>query len=99
MVNTTISWQLLPSWPARDLVVSCSGIRQSQMPAANSRFVAVRSHSTANGVQLQWRGANGYAMSMAMTKAIQGDRTVAGVHVTDSTFPTRLGPPPLSLPV
>jgi hypothetical protein len=99
MVNTTIGCQLLPSWPSRDLVVPCSGVgQQSQWPATNSRLAAVRSHSTTS-VQLRWRGADGYAMSMAMTKAIQGDHTASGVHVTDRTFPTRLGPPPLSPPV
>lgn len=55
------------------------------------------------GVQLQHGVADAYAMSRSAmaTQATQGGHIVAarGVHVTDTKFSTRLGPPPISPPV
>jgi hypothetical protein len=102
MVGTSINWQLQVCRP-RDLAVLASGDQQlSAWPATNRRLVGVRFLSALNGVQLQRRGADAYAMSAmaAATTAVQGDRiAVRDVHVTDTKFSTRLGPPPLSPPV
>jgi hypothetical protein len=104
MVGTRITWQL-PACRPQDLAVLASDNQQlSIWPATNPRLVGVRFLSTANGVQLLWRGANAYAVSMpamaTATKAVQGDRIAVGdVHVTDTKFPTCVGPPPLRPPV
>ena len=54
-------------------------------------------------VQLQQGVADAYAMSRSAmaTQATQGGHIAAarGVHVTDTKFSTRLGPPPISPPV
>jgi hypothetical protein len=102
MVNTSSYWQL-PSWRQRDLaMLDHRALQLWQWPAANRQPVGVRTIIAANGVQLLGRGTNAYAMSTmaAATKAMQGDYTAAdGVHVTDTKFSTRLGPPPDSPPV
>jgi hypothetical protein len=104
MDNISNSWQL-SSWRRRDLALPNSGMKQLLRPsAANPRSVGVDSLGARQGVQLQQRlGAEAYAMSImtAAAKAVQGDHIAAdgGVHVTDTTFPTRLGPPPLPAPV
>ena len=101
-MENTSSIRQLPSWRPRDLALLDTGIRErSQWPATNPGSAGV-GLLTANGVQLQ-RGGDTYAMSsMAMaTKAIQGGHVavVGGVHVTDTKFLNRLGPPLLSPPV
>lgn len=62
-----------------------------------------RSLSATQGVQLQQGVADAYAMSRSATamQATQGGRIAGtrGVHVTDTKFSTRLGPPPTSPPV
>jgi hypothetical protein len=100
MVNTSSYWQL-PSWRQRDLV-NHRPLQLWQWPAENRQPVGVRTIIAANAVQLLGRGTNAYAMSTmaTATKAMQGDHTAAnGVHVTDTKFSTRLGPPPDSPPV
>jgi hypothetical protein len=62
-----------------------------------------RSLSGTQGVQLQQGVADAYAMSRSATalQATQGGHIAGarGVHVTDTKFSTRLGPPPTSPPV
>jgi hypothetical protein len=62
-----------------------------------------RSLPATQGVQLHQGATDAYAMSrsaMAM-QATQGGHIAEarGVHVTDTKFSTRLGPPPISPPV
>jgi hypothetical protein len=102
MDNISNSRQL-PSWRPGDLAVLNCVVRQLwQWPAANRQPVGVRILSVASGVQLQRRGANAYAMWTMATASLemQGGRIAASdVHVTDTKFSTRLGPPPLRPPV
>jgi hypothetical protein len=83
---------------ARDLATPDSGVKHMQRwHATASRPAGIR-FLPITGAQLWQSGTDAYGMpALAMAaKANQGARIVAnrGVHVTDTTFSTRLGPPP-----
>lgn len=88
--------------PAPDLSVVPGNATQDPRWRATWRLHA-RSLPATHGVQLQQGVADAYAMSTSAIamQATQGGHIAAarGVHVTDTKFSTRLGPPPISPPV
>ena len=88
--------------PAADLSVAPGHASQDPRRRATWRLNA-RSLPVTQGVQLHQGVADACAMSSSATEmqATQGGHIAGarGVHVTDTKFSTRLGPPPTSPPV
>ena len=101
-MNNRQMYSQLPSSAAPELPVLPGNATQDPRWRATWRLNA-RSLSATYRVQLQQGVADAYAMSSSAmaTQATQGGDIAAarGVHVTDTKFSTRLGPPPTSPPV
>jgi hypothetical protein len=101
MVNRHMHCLLLAN-PTPDLPVVPGQAAQEPRWRATWRLNA-RSLPATEGVQLLQGEADVYAMSRSATamQATQGGCIAGarGVHVTDTKFSTRLGPPPTSPPV
>lgn len=101
MDNRTMYCPLLAG-PTPDLPVLPGNATQDPRWRATCRLLA-RSLPGMPGIQLQQGVADAYAMSRSATatQATQGGHIAAarGVHVTDTKFSNRLGPPPISPPV